>query len=69
MRQICALESTLLGNVSVTNGEVNGSSTVATPKPTATTSGVRPLGNVGSSLAVMIGGIIGMLLAGSVGMI
>ena len=69
MRQICALESTLLGNVSVTNGEVNGSSTVATPTPTASTNGARPLGNVSSSPAVVIGGIICMLLAGSVGMI
>ena len=69
MRQICALESTLLGNVSVTNGEVNGSSTVATPTPTATNNGALPLGSVDSSLSVMIGGIIGMLLAGSAGMI
>ncbi|KAI0072305.1 hypothetical protein K474DRAFT_1605370 [Panus rudis PR-1116 ss-1] len=37
MRQICAIESTLLGNVSVTDGEVTPSSSSPIATPTAST--------------------------------
>jgi len=38
MRQICALESSLLGNVSVTNGEVTPTSSSPPPTPTSAAS-------------------------------
>ncbi|KAK7688681.1 hypothetical protein QCA50_008219 [Cerrena zonata] len=69
MRQICALESTLLGNVSVTDGEVNGSSTVATPTPTATTNDALHIVGMSSSVKVVVSGVMGLLLACSLGVL
>jgi hypothetical protein len=39
MRKICALESTLLGNVSGVNGYFNSTTTTSVPTPTASSSG------------------------------
>ncbi|CAL1698260.1 unnamed protein product [Somion occarium] len=68
MRQICALESTLLGNVSETDGEVTPSAGVIAPTPTPSLSGAElQFGLTGVHVLFVL--VVGLLSVFSIGVL